>query len=248
MPQTWPVTLLLPVVAHAGAVDVVSVDGFENGCGNLIYAEPFALPDGSAWPAPWSVLGNVALADVQQEMARLQPHPTGYSLARMGAQIANSNVEVRFMLRLEDLATQGVGFYVRQNGGYLQQTTTHGQGYAAFIESFRNPPGIGLWREVDGTEMQMLPTTAMTLTASIDYRVRLQVLQSTPAQTLLRAKLWRAGDAEPGAWDISFTDGTGALQNASGGIAVDSWSSRTSAPISAYTFVDNIELVSLCAP
>jgi hypothetical protein len=240
---------LLPSAALAGTVDIVFLDSFEAGCGDLIYAEPFTLSDGSSWPAPWTALGNIAAADIQQGMARLQPQPTGYSLARMGAAVANSNVDVRFTLRIEDTATQGVGFYVRQNGGYLTQTATHGQGYAVFVEGdFRAQPGIGLWKELDGSESPIMHAPYQTLVAGVDYRVRFQILQSSPSQTLSRAKLWLASDAEPAAWQASVTDTTAPLQNVSGGIAVDSWSSRTSAPISAYTFIDNIELVSLCAP
>jgi hypothetical protein len=197
------------------------------------------------------VLGNVALADIQQGMARLMPMPTNYSLARMGAPTSTRDVEVRFSLRLEDLATQGVGFYVRQNGGYLTQTTTHGQGYAVFVEgSFRGQSGIGLWKETDGTESQLpLAHASPVITANADYRVRFQVQQTSPTQSLLRAKLWLASDAEPAAWQTSVVDATGVLQNISGGIAVDSWSSLTSPTmISAHTFVDSIELVSLCPP
>lgn len=233
----------------AGSVDIVFLDSFESGCGNLIYSEPFALADASAWPVPWSVLGNVASADIQQQRARLRPEPTGYSLARMGAAIPTQNVEVRFTLRLEDAATQGVGFYVRQNGGYLQQSATHGQGYATFIEGdFRGQPGIGLWQEQNGIETQIAHSAGIALGADVDYRVRYQVVQTTPTQTQSRAKLWADGDPEPDAWQVNIDDATVELQNVSGGIAVDSWSSLIAPPIAAHTFVDDIELVSLCSP
>lgn len=239
-------------VAYAEGVDVLWMDGFENGCGNLLHAEPFATADGSVWPAPWAALGNVAAADIQQQMARLRPVPTGYSLARMGTMLTTSNVEVRFSLRFEDVATQGVGFYVRQNGGYLTQTVPHGQGYAVFIEGgFRNLPGISLWKELDGTEMQIAHAPAPTpaLTGGADYRVRYQVLQIDAAQTLSRAKLWLAGSDEPAAWQTSVLDVSPTLQNISGGIAVDSWSNlQSGVPIAANTFVDDVEIIALCAP
>ena len=243
--------LLIPFSASAGTVDILLLDGFESGCGNLTYAEPFALGNGSAWPAPWAVLGNVALADTQQGMARLRPMPTNYSLARMGAATSTRDVEVRFSLRLEDLATQGVGFYVRQNGGYLTQTATHGQGYAVFVEGpFRGQSGFGLWKELNGTESELpLGHVLSAIAANTDYRVRFQVQQTSPTQTSLRAKLWLASDAEPASWQTSVVDATAVLQNISGGIAVDSWSSLTfPTTISAHTFVDNIELISLCPP
>jgi hypothetical protein len=249
---SWLIAIsLLPLsaIAIAGDVDIVHLDGFENGCGNLIYAQAFALPDNSAWPAEWGVLGNVAASDVQQSAARLRPNPVPYALARMGTAVSTRNVEARFTLRLEDDTTQGVGFYVRQNGGYLQGTTPHGQGYAAFAEgSFRGTSGIGVWREIDGVEQEIghqfpYPTVA----AGGDYRVRFQVLQSTPTQTLVRAKLWPDGDQEPSAWQASATDASTQLQNLDGGIAIDSWSNiGTSGPINTHTFVDNLELISLC--
>jgi len=243
---------LLHVPADAGDVDVVYVDSFEAGCGNLLYAEPFAQGDGSAWPSPWSVLGNVALQDVQQSRARLMPSPTNYSLARMGGAVSTGNVEVRFTLRFEDLTTQGVGFYVRQNGGYLGLTTPHGQGYAVFAEaSFRGLPGVGVWKEIDGVEMQIAHSAppSPALAANTDYRVRYQVLQVNPTQTLSRAKFWPAADAEPVAWQISMLDASAVLQNISGGIAIDSWSNiQTPGTITAHTLVDDVELVSLCAP
>jgi hypothetical protein len=243
----WPALLLLPYAAQAGNVDIVFLDSFENGCGNLLYSEPFTFADNSAWPAPWTALGGVQTADIQAESARLQPNVTSYSLARMGASVANSNVEVRFTARFDDSATQGIGFYVRQNGGYLMQTTPHGQGYAVFIETFRNPAGIGLWREVDGTEQQLLPTYATTFGAGAEYNVRFQVAQSNPTQTQLRAKIWMVSYPEP-AWQITTQDTTPALQSVVGDIAVDSWSSLTAPPIYAYTHVDSVELISLCAP
>src|SRR5205814_1079180 len=115
--------------------------------------EPFAT-DAPTWPAPWSVAGNVQVADVVGGAARLAPQPTSYSLARMKGSPPTGDVEVTFAFRMEDQATQGVGFYVRQNGGYLMQTLPHGQGYAVFVAGswYGANAGIGVWRELDGTE------------------------------------------------------------------------------------------------
>lgn len=45
------------------------------------------------------------------------------------------------------------------------------------------------------------------------------------------------------------TDTASVLQNTFGGVAIDSWSNYQSpAPITAHTFVDALELISLCAP
>src|SRR5438309_6936098 len=97
------------------------------------FQENFAAADGSAWPSAWHELGGVATATILGGRGRLTPLATSYSLARMGHTAAQRDVEVTFQLRFEDASSQGVGFYVRQNGGYLK-TATHGAGYAVFVE------------------------------------------------------------------------------------------------------------------
>ena len=236
---------------HA-ALDLILLDSFENGCDQILYQQDFAQSNGSGWPAPWQVAGNAAVADIQQGTGRLRPGATTYSLARMKSALPNRNIEVRLRLRMDDVTTQGVGFYVRQNGGYLTQTVPNGRGYAAFVEgSFRGNPGVSVWKEENGSEIQLAHGTAPVPTLANDtyYRLRAQVLQTTPSTTLLRAKLWPESGVEPVAWDTSFTDNTAVLQNIDGGLAVDSWSNlQTPASISAHTFVDDLETVALCAP
>ncbi len=158
------------------------------------------------------------------------------------------DVEVRFTLAFEDLSTQGVGFYVRQNGGYLADTDPTGLGYAVFVEGFRGFEGIGVWREVDGVESAIDIDQGLALDDATPYRVRFRVHQVDPTTTRLRAKIWPAGTAEPAAWNVTVTDTTPALQNLAGGVAVDSWSSFTADPITAHTFVDDIAGAPLCNP
>ncbi|NJL29052.1 MAG: SMP-30/gluconolactonase/LRE family protein, partial [Thermoanaerobaculia bacterium] len=177
--------------------------------------------------------------------------PSGYSLARLAATVETRDVEVRFTLVFEDVASQGVGFYVRQNGGYLQQTTPHGQGYAVFVEGFRGTPGIGVWREVDGVEQDILINfdPALGFQNGVPYRVRFRVNQVDSATTLLQAKIWPVGQTEPAAWNVRATDTTPQLQGITGGIALDSWSGIQSPnPITAHTLIDDVEVEALCNP
>jgi hypothetical protein len=66
--------------------------------------------------------------------------------------------------------------------------------------------------------------------AGEQLRVRMQVTGSSP--TTLRAKVWRAGQAEPAAWTVSATDSTAGLQTA-GYVGVTTYlsGSATNAPI-----------------
>ncbi len=94
-------------------------DGFEASCGALLYVESFDT-DASVWPLPWLELADSAeVADVVAGEARLRPVPSGnpYPLARMAADVSTTDVDVRFRLRMDDASRNGVGFYVRQNGG-----------------------------------------------------------------------------------------------------------------------------------
>lgn len=203
------------------------------------FEESFDVADGQPWPAPWTALGGVALADVQGGRGRLVPMATGYSLARLGVPLDCVDADATFSFEFTDGSTQGVGFYVRQNGGYLQSTMPTGLGYAAFAENFRDPVGIGGWREIGGSEQQLEAIEPFAITPGVVYRVRLRVTQDGSTRTQVRVRIWRDGEAEPDAWQVERTDATPELQGLSGGIAVDAWSSLTSGqPLELY--VDDI--------
>jgi gluconolactonase len=224
-------------------------DGEPLDCGEVVYSESFDGPDGGAWPAPWAILGGTDLADLQGGRARFRPTDSGYSLARLGFPMLETDVEATFTTEFEDLDTQGVGFYVRQNGGHLDQTVPTGQGYAVFVEGFRGFHGIGVWREVDGIEQAILIDTGLALSNGVAYRVRFRVHQINAATTRLLARIWPAADPEPATWNVNTTDSSVELQGLSGGIAADSWSEIVSpGPITAHTFIDDVEVLRLCNP
>ncbi|MFN2427745.1 MAG: SMP-30/gluconolactonase/LRE family protein, partial [Candidatus Binatia bacterium] len=230
-------------------------------CEAVVHDDDFTLADASAWPAPWTEQPNVAFADVQAGRARLRPTlEPAYSLARMTAALPEdeSDVEVTFTFEFGDTTSQGIGFYVRQNGGHLQLTPTHGQGYAVFIEGYAvfgeggGQQGIGLWKEVDGVEIPLLRVLlpAATMLDGVRYRARLRVNQAGPDETWLRARLWPEADPEPAAWQVEFLDSDPVLQHVAGGLAVDSWSRYTTGDPGPQgdTFVDDIEVTTLCNP
>lgn len=209
------------------------------------FSETFPGADGAPWPARWTVLGGVAAQSLQGGRGRLVPMTSLYSLARMGTTEGARDVDVTFQLQFESFATQGVGYYVRQNGGWLRNTATRGQGYAVFVEGFRGSSRMGVWREIDGQEQEIQPYTAFAsqLVSNAPYQVRFRVTQATATATRLQARLWPVGQSEPATWQIDTTDASPGLQNIGGGMAVDSYSSQTTGMISAGTYVDNIVAV-----
>jgi gluconolactonase len=78
--------------------------------------------------------------------------------------------------------------------------------------------------------------------------MRFRTHQLDAGHSLLQAKIWADGAAEPTAWQVSASDDTPALQGVTGGVAVDSWNSNTAGMISAHTRIDDIEVESLCNP
>lgn len=221
-------------------------------CGEITFADDFAGANGSPWTARWSEAHEVDAADLQDGWARMRPRLSGYSLGRYTALGDARDVEVSFLVRFDDVATQGVGFYVRSNRGYLQSTATHGQGYAVFVEGFRGTPGIGVWKEEDGSEISLEIDfdAALNLMNGVPYRVRFRVLQETPTATRLQARIWPDAGVEPATWRVDYLDASvPALQGISGGFAIDSWSSHTTGgPTPLYTSVADVRVRRLCNP
>jgi hypothetical protein len=211
------------IVADGG---VFGSDGDPTGDAAGPYATTFD-GDADSWPAPWVEAGGVARADVVGGRARLAPMESSYSLARMHLPGDAADADIVFTVEFDDLVSQGVGFYARQNGGYLGQSDPHGQGYAVFVEGFRGAPAIGVWREVDGDEqeLEVAQNPVANMTSGVTYAVRFAVSQQDASSTRLRCRIWEADTAEPTAWAIDTTDSTAVLQNLSGGYAADAWSS-----------------------
>ncbi len=186
----------------------------------------FGGPDGNAWPAPWIEAGGVQLADIQGSRGRLTPTLSNYSLARLTCAGNDGEVELLFNLAFTDVATQGLGVYGRQNGGYLALSTPTGSGYGVFVEGFSGSPGIGVWYERDGIEIK-ISDAPFTLLNQTTYWVRYRVEQTNTTSTRLRARIWADGDSEPTVWAIDIADSQDHLQGVSGGFAVDAWSTHT---------------------
>jgi hypothetical protein len=208
----------------------------------VVYQSTFG--DDGAWPAPWTAIGGVAEANVAAGRARLRPTLSSYSLARMYLPGDERDVDVTLRAAFEDIDTTGLGFYVRSSGGYLTQTEPRGQGYAVFIEGYRDQQGIGLWRELDGQEqeIEVAWSPQPPIVDGADVAVRFQVLQEGDA-TRLRARIWPADAAEPAAWSIDLLDDAPVLQGSRGGFAVDCWSNRPQGgPASVPVAIDELAI------
>lgn len=186
----------------------------------LPYLETFDGNDGDPWPAPWTISNpSVLIADIDGGRARLSGE-TATTSRMVNTEIDALDFDAVFTVRFETYLAQGAGFYVRQNGGTLDDTIPHGQGYAVFVEGGYLGL-IGLWHEIDGVEENIAATPApIAIVDGVDYRIRFQCEQDA-GFTWLRTRMWAAGDPEPMGWDLETTDASAELQGTRGGLGAD---------------------------
>lgn len=255
---TFGMTILCSIVLAAGD-DVIFLTGFESCdpkatcCANqILFTESFPEGNHDTWGGEWLLPGfEVESEEIVNGQARFRPISSNYSLARIVHPLQVQDVEVNFTLYFENAETQGIGFYVRSNGGYLNQTFPTGEGYAVFVEKFvNNTAGLGLWYERDGAEISFIRDYSQNyeLNDETPYRVKFQVYQLSDTTTQLRAKLWPVGGVEPEAWHVEHVDDYLPLQNTAGHFFLDSWSTQQSGEIIPATRVDDIEIKQLCNP
>jgi hypothetical protein len=208
--------------------------------GGLPYTQDFSGTNGSPWPAPWVAATNlVTTSDLQGGRGRLNGVPG--NVARMllpGFSAVDVEVEVTF--EFANAVGQGIGFYVRQNGGSLREYVPHGEGYAMFLKGpWAWPEDLGIWREIDGIETQFAtgynPIPA-TLENGVRYRLRFRVAQSAPDATRLQARVWPESESEPTAWTVDVTDTEPLLQGTAGSFAIDIYNHFGTSPV----FLDDL--------
>ncbi len=208
------------------------------------FTETFDLPDGSPWPAYWTPVGGIETADIQGGRGRLVPTPGKYALARLITPVDCADIEVTYSFEFTDPTTQGVGMYVRQNGGYLALTDPVGEGYVSFVQGFMSPPGIGMWREREGIEELIDGNEAATVLPGVLYRARMRVTQIDAESTNLQGKFWPDGSPEPEAFQVERIDSTPSIQGVGGNLAADAYNSPAG-PSGAMFFDD---IVATAAP
>ena len=84
------------------------------------------------------------------------------------------------------------------------------------------------------------PIPGLTVAAGETLNVRFEV--DGTSSTLLRAKVWKAGEAEPAAWLMTTTDGTAVLQ-APGGVGLITYLSGSATNAPQFVSFDNLDAV-----
>lgn len=139
-----------------------------------------------------------------------------------GLSATSTDVQVTFSPKQ---AVTGAGAYVSLLG-----RTLSGSDYRARVKLNANGT-LSLQVMRGATVLRTVAVSGLTYVTGDQIQLRLQVTGTSP--TNLAAKVWKAGQAEPSAWQATATDTTAALQ-APGGIGLSLYlsGSATLAPVS----------------
>ncbi|MGY1727480.1 PKD domain-containing protein [Geodermatophilus sp. SYSU D01062] len=199
--------------ATATSSQVVTASAPPTGVGSIA-ADTFDREVTSGWGSAqvggaWTVTGAAGSSTVTGGTGRLTAAPGKDASARLAA-VVRRDVSVQASLALPALPTGGGAFAslaVRRSGANDYRVKLW---YAA-----NGTVTASLVAVVNGAERTLAQTVVPgPVAAGTALTVRLEA--EGAGTTQLRAKVWRAGTAEPAAWSVSASDATAALQQAGG--------------------------------
>ncbi|GEA88977.1 metallophosphoesterase [Cellulomonas cellasea] len=111
-----------------------------------------------------------------------------------------------------DRAPTGGGLYLSVDGRRVPGVG----GYRAKVHvGSSGAVSVGLTRTAGSSETALAPSTVVPgLTHVVGQRLQVRVQVTGTSPTTVRARVWRAGDPEPSAWQLTATDATAGLQAA----------------------------------
>jgi PKD repeat protein len=170
----------------------------------------------------WAVTGTASSYSVDGSRAALST-AVGKTLTATLPAVSSTSTDVAATFGLSAVQTAGSVYETlaaRQvgSGQYLARAVVSSTG------------AVNLYLMNGSTALQSVKVAGLTVTSTDRIALRMQAIGTAP--TTLKAKIWKAGSAEPADWTLSTTDATAALQ-APGTIAIGSYlsSSATGGPI-----------------
>jgi hypothetical protein len=187
----------------------------------------------------WTITGGASNFSVNSGTGRIKMAAAGSGpSATLGAP-GSADVDLTVDVSLDKAATGG-GTYLssalRKVGNSEYRTTTK------FLAG--GSVQMQLVKIVNGTSTTLRTVTVpgLTYTAGDVVTVRFQVSGTT--SVALNAKAWKAGTAEPSAWQATATD-TAATLSTTGGVALYPYLSGTSTSGAVVASYDNLKVVAL---
>lgn len=152
----------------------------------------------------WSVSGGAANYSVASGVGAVSAPSAGANLnARLGG-VTSASTDVTVDATLKQPVT-GASAYVAVFGRWVGS-----QDYRARV-IFGTTGSVQLQIQQTGANIASATLTGATYVAGDTVKIRLLVTGTNP--TTIKAKIWRATDAQPAAWTLTTTDATAALQS-----------------------------------
>ncbi len=175
----------------------------------------------------WTVANNAAVShSVASGSARQRITTPGHSAWAHLNGVSTHDTDLRVNVAFDKIANGGgtyvsvVGRRVGTTGDYRARVKIQSSGAVALVAARGETP------------LATANVPGLTATAGTKLSVRLQVTGTAP--TSIRAKVWKAGAAEPTSWQVSAVDSTAALQTR-GALTLSTYvsGSSTNAPVTA---------------
>ncbi|MEY2848657.1 MAG: hypothetical protein RI885_1322 [Actinomycetota bacterium] len=187
---------------------------------------------------PWAVTGSTGSFAVGGGVATLRSSAPGTNLAATLPSVSSTDTDIAVTTALRQ-ATSGSGVYI----GLVGRRTGSSEYRARAVIA---PSGsVVLQVQRDSTTLQALVVPGITHATGDQLRLRFQAVGTSP--TTLRAKIWRAGAAEPTGWQITRTDATPALQQA-GSVGVSTYLAGNATVVPLTVAFDDVVAGSSTAP
>lgn len=228
---TFPITLTVTDDDGATATTATSVTVTDPGGTGVLASDTFerqvtaglgTADTGGAW----TTTGTASPYSVANGTGRLRMAAPGMTLNAYLDGAPQQAGDLRLGFTADKVAT-GSGTFVSVIG---RRIATVGAYQAKIVHRSTGAVGVSLVRvnSTGGGEVVLqsaINVPGLTLAAGERLEVRLQVLGASP--TTMNLKVWKAGTAEPAAWQRTATDSTAGLQT-TGGIGVRTYLSSTS--------------------
>jgi len=181
----------------------------------------------------WARIGSASALSVSGGSGRISLSGPGAQAGAELSTVSQVNTDYRLQFNLDKAATGGgtyitaTGRKISTNNEYRSTVRLLSNGTASMnLSAFPNSStAIALTKDT---------TLPFTVTAGSSISMRIQVTGTSP--TVVKAKAWPTGTAEPSAWTVSATDSSATLQTAGdvGVLAYESGSSTNGAQVVSF--------------
>ncbi|MET4780339.1 PKD domain-containing protein [Glaciihabitans sp. UYNi722] len=230
----------LTVTDNMGATAVISRPVTVNAApaaGTLAH-DAFGRTATSSWGAAdlggaWTVTGGASNFQVANGVGKITIPGGQTRFATLGS-VSSIDTDVRMSVSIDALPSAG-GSYTDVFGRKIGSSSYDGE------VVIKTNGSVLLVLEQGATPLKSVTVAGLTYTPGTKLNVR--VLTTGTSPTTINAKVWAAGQAEPGAWQITTTDSTAALQ-AAGSIGISSYVSSIATGSVSTSFDDFIATTS----